>query len=67
MDYGILIEAVDGSHDALLEFRFGAGAELAQDGTGGTWRANPGCNATAPISEQSNSDCCGSLLQEPRS
>ena len=31
MDDGVSIEVVDGGHDAVLEFRFGCDADMAQD------------------------------------
>ena len=34
MNDGFLVEAIDGSHDSILEFLFGCDADVAQDGAG---------------------------------
>jgi len=34
VDDGALVEVVDGSHDAVLEFLLGGDADVAQNGTG---------------------------------
>ena len=34
MNDGLLVEIVDGGHDAILKFFFGGDADLAQDGAG---------------------------------
>ena len=34
VDEGALVEVVNGSHDAVLEFLFGGDADVAQNGTG---------------------------------